>query len=1153
MKLTRLKILGFKTFVDPTDFLIEPGLTGVVGPNGCGKSNLVEALRWVMGENSYKSMRASGMDDVIFSGSGGRPSRNTAEVILSIDNDARRAPAAFNDTDLLEVSRKIEREAGSTYRINGKEVRARDIQLLFADAATGSRSHAMVRQGQIGEIIAAKPQARRRILEDAAGIAGLYSRRHEAELRLKAAEDNLLRLEDVLREIEQQAESLRRQAKQAQRYKAVSADLRRLEALALYLAHREAQEGVSAAERAQEADTRLVADRMTIQAAAAREQAVAASRMPALREAEAVAAAALQRLMLAREALDTEERRAKERMVDLERRSGELARDIERERQSVEDAAGTIARLVEEEAALRALSADDAARRAQAEAACTASTQQLALSEKAMAETQSLLADLSARQAAAGRAKVEAEARVQRLVGEAERVSREIAEIEARLGTDSDLSPLQEALEQAESVLRVNETRAEGLRSTLAAAREAEAAKRGPLAEAERRAQRLETEARTLAKVIAGSSGDLWPSIVEAIRVEKGYEVALGAALGDDLDASLEPSAPAHWQEIAPGSPDPALPDDVRSLSAVVEAPAAMRRRLNQVGIIERERGEHLRLLLKPGQRLVTREGDLWRWDGLTCAAEAPSPAAKRLAEKNRLADVERDAAQARSDAEVLRKDHDAAQADIRRIAQEETTALDAARSSRLALDGARQRLAAAEKRRSEVAARMSALAEADQRIARDRQEAEHQLSAAHAALSETAPSPELEARLNRERADVAENRAADTQARAGLQALLRETEMRASRLKSLADDRAAWAARQARAQSQIGEWQGRLAAIGAEKATLEEVPGQIILKRRALALEIEGAEAKRKEAADTLALAETGQGDSDRLAREALQALSEAREARARSEARLEAARDRLATLVRQIADALECQPSDLARLAGLELGSTLPDLEAVEAQLSTLKADRERLGAVNLRADEELTETEGKRDVLIGERDDLSEAIKRLRGAIQTLNKEGRERLLASFETVNTHFQTLFTTLFGGGTAELQLVEAEDPLESGLEIIAKPPGKKPQTMTLLSGGEQALTAIALIFAVFLTNPSPICVLDEVDAPLDDANVERYCDLLHDIVSRTDTRFVVITHNPVTMARMHRLFGVTMAERGVSQLVSVDLETAERVVAEAV
>jgi len=400
VKLTRLRLVGFKSFVEPTDFIIEPGLTGVVGPNGCGKSNLVEALRWVMGETSHKSMRASGMDDVIFAGSANRPSRNTAEVHLAIDNEERKAPAAFNDATQLDVSRRIEREEGSTYRINGREVRARDVQLLFADAATGARSPALVRQGQISEIIAAKPQARRRILEDAAGIAGLHARRHEAELRLKAADDNLLRVEDVLRELEVQVDSLKKQGRQASRYKNISAEIRRLEALVYAIGHAEAREQVAAAERQAAEDLKAVADAQAEQANAATAQAVAAHALPALREGEAAAAAALQRLNHARNELEAEERRARERLAELERHLAELERDIARQTAAQADAAATIARLKAESEELSQRDGGSAEAKAEAEARLRGAEDELSVVEAELAQLQAQVSDVNARQAA---------------------------------------------------------------------------------------------------------------------------------------------------------------------------------------------------------------------------------------------------------------------------------------------------------------------------------------------------------------------------------------------------------------------------------------------------------------------------------------------------------------------------------------------------------------------------------------------------------------------------------------------------------------------------------------------------------------------------------------------------------------------------------
>jgi chromosome segregation protein len=1148
MKLTRLRIVGFKTFVEPTDFLIEPGLTGVVGPNGCGKSNLVEALRWVMGESSHKNMRATGMDDVIFSGSATRPARNSAEVMLTIDNTERTAPAAVNDAETLEVSRKIEREEGSTYRINGREVRARDVQILFADAATGARSPALVRQGQISEIINAKPQSRRRILEDAAGIAGLHARRHEAELRLKAAEDNLLRVEDVLREIETQVESLKKQGRQASRYKNLSAEIRRLEALGYAIGYADAQTAAANAERQAAEDLKSAADRAEEQTRAATAQAIAAHALPGLREAEAIAAAALQRLTHARSELEAEERRAQQRLSELERHIADLDRDIAREAAQGSDAETTIARLKDEEAELAASMEGDEDARAEAEERLRAVEGELAEAEAALSALQAQVSDLNARRAALERSVRDETERAIRFRGERARVEGDLAALDATLGDGPSLDDLREETAGTEAAFQEAEDAVTAARAVLAGAREAETRSRQPLADAERKAQRLETEARTLAKLFASAASDLWPPALDQISVQKGFEAALGAALGEDLDASTNTSAPAHWAETGDGAGDPALPEGVTALADVVEAPPALLRRLRQIGIVEKVDGERLRGLLQPGQRLVSRAGDLWRWDGYTTAAEAPSAAARRLAEKNRLGDLERDAAAARAEAEQMRREAEAALTAVRTASAAENLAIDRARQARHALDGVRGRLAAAERRESDLASRRSALQEGLARLAGSEAEAEDRVEAARGALEDLAPAPDLDQRLLGERARVAEHRAAAAEARAARQALVHEAELRRRRLEAIANDVRSWTDRAARATAAAGDLAQRLERARAEHEGLIEAPDTYLLRRRRLLGEIESAEAKRKEAADRLADGETALAEADRSARAAAEALSAAREARAGSQARHEASLQRVSEITRAIADALDITPAGLAELAGLKDGALLPPAHEIENRLASLKGDRERLGAVNLRAEEELGELDAKYTGIVTERDDLVEAIKRLRQAIGSLNREGRERLLAAFEVVNGHFQSLFTTLFGGGTAELTLVDSDDPLEAGLEILARPPGKKPQSMTLLSGGEQALTATALIFAVFLTNPSPICVLDEVDAPLDDANVERYCDLLDEMSRQTETRFVVITHNPITMARMNRLFGVTMGERGISQLVSVDLEAAERI-----
>src|SRR5437763_664875 len=546
MKLNKLRLLGFKSFVEPTDFQIEHGLTGVVGPNGCGKSNLVEALRWVMGETSHKSLRASGMDDVIFNGTNNRPARNNAEVTLFLDNSDRSAPAQFNEEETLEVARPIEREKGSNYRLNGREVRARDVQLLFADASTGARSPALVHQGRIGEIIQAKPEQRRRVLEEAAGVAGLHARRHEGELRLKAAETNLNRLEDVIGQLAQQIDALKRQARQAVKYKQVSADVRKAEATLFHLRWVAANAEVAEAGHAKDLSIRRVADATGAQAEASTRQANAAADLPPLREEEARAGAALQRLVMARDQLDREEARVNERIVELDRRLVQLVADVAREQRQQAEA---------EAAALRAEAAHSGAR---------------------------------------------------------------------------------QALDVA----------------------------RAPLAEAERRVGRLEAEAKALAKLIDVEAKKLWPPAIDLLTVEKGYEAALGAALGDDLEAPVDPASPIRWAGAAADN-DPALPNAADPLSRHVTAPPELARRLAQIGVVDRALGASLVTQLKPGQRLVSPEGDLWRWDGFAAASNAPTAAARRLAAKNRLADLDSELTHARTDAEGKRRVLDAAEAEL--------------------------------------------------------------------------------------------------------------------------------------------------------------------------------------------------------------------------------------------------------------------------------------------------------------------------------------------------------------------------------------------------------------------------------------------------------------------------------------------------------
>jgi chromosome segregation protein len=604
-----------------------------------------------------------------------------------------------------------------------------------------------------------------------------------------------------------------------------------------------------------------------------------------------------------------------------------------------------------------------------------------------------------------------------------------------------------------------------------------------------------------------------------------------------------------HWGGAAVDPADPALPQGIEALSGfITAAPDAMVRRLKQIGVVARADGARLAGALKPGQRLVSQEGDLWRWDGYTVAAHAPTGAARRLAGRNRLYDIEAELRVMRADLYIRRESATIAEAEVEATREAQNAARTRWRDLQREAEAARERHAAAEREINRVASRRSALTEAQARLTAAMAEAEAACAAAAEAREALPPTAAVEARLNDARTKVAEDRERLAHVRAEAQALTRELELAQRRLAAIETEAAEWRRRRDGAASQIATIETRLDETKTEHEGLLETPEVFDTKRQRLLNEISVAEAARREAAERLAAGETHLAAADQAARAALESMSMAREASARAEERHQAVRRRLVDLATEIREILEAEPETLAGLAGFDAGTPLPAVGEIEAELEKLKRDRERLGAVNLQAEEQLREVEAQHGTLVAERDDLVEAIKRLRQGIQSLNREARERLIGSFEVVNAHFQNLFTDLFGGGTAELQLIEHEDPLEAGLEILAKPPGKKPATLSLLSGGEQALTAMALIFAVFLTNPSPICVLDEVDAPLDDHNVDRFCDLLDQMSKSTETRFIIITHNPITMARMNRLFGVTMAERGVSQLVSVDLEAAVKI-----
>ncbi len=1146
MKINRLRLLGFKSFVEPTDLVIEAGLTGVVGPNGCGKSNLLEALRWVMGETSHKSMRAAAMDDVIFSGTNNRPARNAAEVTIFLDNAERLAPAEFNHHDVIEITRRIEREAGSAYRINGKESRARDVKILFEDAATGARSPALVRQGQISEIVNAKPELRRRVLEDAAGIAGLHSRRHEAELRLRAAENNLARLGDIMGGLASQIESLKRQARQARRYKEISGDIRKTEALVFHLSWAEAQALVDQEERNLTDATARLGVATEGESRALRTEAELAEHLPPLREAESGKAAALGRLKIEHEAFEKEAERARLRTEELKSRQAHLEKDIARETHAISEARDVLARLDGELKRLAEAEAGSAAAEERAAAELTELETKLEAAEASLADITHRAAEQRARRRSLEAAVAERREAITRLERQAAALEAQIREIQGRA---PDVVELQATTERGQ-LLTDRSARLErdihAAEERVTAAAEAAAAHRNEAASARLLLSNLRTERDTLAKLLIPVRDDDLPPIVDAVSVTPGYEAALGAALGEDLTAPVADDAPVHWRLLHIETTDPALPPGVEPLSRYVDAPPELQRRLSQIGVVAQEDGPAIQKHLASGQRLVSVEGDLWRWDGYVAASGGATLAAQRLAERNRMAEIEEREIAVRSAASSL-LDAETAAVNAHAAAQNEERLLRAEwRKTQAELGETRDRLTVIERQARETEAKLAAAAEAKERLSAEFAEAHARLAETEAARDAEAKAENLEPVANAAHEAAQAARRAAGEARGRLQALRRERQLSAERQASCRTDHGRWTARQQGAEQQIKSLEERLTETRGELETLADLPARIAERRSALLSAISAAESDRQAAADKLALADSALREAVQALRAAHAEVAQEREGRARVEARLEGARVRRQDEARRIRETFEVAPESCLALAGLETGAALPALADIDRQLQRLKADRERLGGVNLQADEELTVLIAQLTSMETETADIEQAVAKLRAAIGQLNREGKKRLEDAFVTVNGHFQRLFTTLFGGGEARLEMVESEeDPLEGGLEIIAKPPGKKPATLSLLSGGEQTLTALSLIFAVFLTNPSPICVLDEVDAPLDDANVDRFCTLMEKMATETDTRFLVITHHPMTMARMNRLFGVTMAERGISQLVSVDLETA--------
>jgi len=1132
MRIARVKLTGFKSFVDPVELRILPGLTGIVGPNGCGKSNLLEAIRWAMGEGSPKSLRGAAMDDVIFAGTATRPQRQFAEVSILAERGA-----ADGSGDDIEVVRRIERGAGSAYRINGRDARARDAQLIFADAATGAHSPALVSQGRIGAVIAAKPAERRAMLEEAAGIAGLHVRRREAEIRLKATEANLARVGELLGDMDARIAALRRQARSAERYRTLSGEIRTAEARLIFarwrdaaaaadVARAEAKAADEAVRAANEAQTGVAAWVREATAQLARLRTTAQGARDAASDARhKLATAHADRATLdARIAALTEQRTR----LDADRaREGDLARD----------AGDALARLAQEDKALAARVADAKAERPDLVAALDRAERDARAADVALAQALAAQARHDAERRVADAALAAARLVLTRAVGDRDRLRAELA----RLPTRDAAHAASDAAAQARMAAETAMTRAvadlAANEAARAAATEAVSASETELATVRARLAALESEAVSLAEPPGSGS-----TALDRVTVAPGYEAALAAALSDDLGADIgSASSSARRWAGAGATGDPKLVAGP-ALANHVSAPPELARRLAQIGVVDVDDGQPLAV----GQRIVTRDGRMRRWDGFI-AEGVGGAASETLKRRNRFAALETMLPGARGDRDkaqaavaTARDAQKAIETDLATARRAREAADSALRSALRAEDAARAEAERTVQRHDDIAARLA--------------DSDAQLSAANDAVSaaENArvalPEAEGDDTVLLERA-AATCRTQTAQLRSDLAARDAALKSDEARIVAARAEAEGWRSRSGAAGKRVADMAKRAAALDAEAEALTDAPDSLARTIRTLERET----AALAEASDAAIVAEREaegvlrmrEGDAARAA----ETLAAARETRAGAQARAEDQELRRVEMGRVSGERFECPPPLLPERQGFapeNVGATSDE----SARLERLTLDRERLGPVNLVAESELAEIESVRAESACEHNELTEATHRLRGSIGSLNREGRAKLRAAFETVDGHFRVLFKTLFNGGEARLEMIDSDDPLDAGLEILAQPPGKKLTSLSLLSGGEQALTAVALIFGLFLTNPAPLCVLDEVDAPLDDANVERFCDLLDAMAKDTATRYLIVTHNAVTMARMHRLYGVTMVEQGISRLVSVDLGGAQELLA---
>ena len=1139
MKFKSIRISGFKSFLESTEIPIDNGLTGIVGPNGCGKSNIVEAMKWVMGENSARQMRGDGMDDIIFSGTNERPARNFAEVSIKLDNTEKKAPSNFNHFDEIEISRKIEREKGSIYRVNGKQVRSRDIQLIFADNGTGARSSGIVSQGRISQIIDSSPENRRVILEEAANIKGLHSRRHEAELKLNGATDNLSRLLDIEQTYNEQLVELEKQARKASRYRSVGERLRKAESTLFIKLLNSSETDLKNFKNELEIATDRVNQAQLDVSKNTKSKLVAFDKIPELKKIEAEKAAFLQSLNINKIRLEEEKSSANKTLDNIFNQISQIEIDIEREEEIKEDSKKSLLNLEDEEKKLK--------------------TESKAFEGK-IDQAISLVKELKKKSDEADQDLSSINSKIYSINSNKENIEKRITDLKEKIKKSEFQIPQFNILEEEKSfkenkakIIKGRKLLEEKNKLLLTKKNEYEAIKKilndlnKAKTEADYKVNITKAELNSLSSLL-GHDTSSKETLENSIDSFASLEKSIGSILGETLLAPVlsnldTPKNTPFWRKNLKGIIETKLPDGVKPIIKNIKNNSILDLALLGVGIVDNEEiAFKLQDKLSFGQALTTVEGGLWRWDGFVQPPQVQNSYSERLQNIAKLRSLEKEFPNLENRQKSIQSNIDKNESYINVIEK-----------NILELESQIYDLIEANNNLNLLNTKIESKIGSSKILVKEHQNiidlSNKELNLLNKELINSSNLPLLltEELKIRNIADQCRNSLTD--AMAAEQQVRNHESYQSRNLLQIKNQKNNWKKREDEAIARLLTLQNRQKSLSEEKQKLMNLPDNFKKREDELNLEINKASHLRNKAADNLVEAETNLNELEKLEKLSEQNMSSLREEMIKIEAKLNLSKSQVKNIEERVWEKLRINTDQLYEIANLDKNDEIDiSIDALEKTVHRLINERDSIGAVNLRAEEEMKEMRDKIKTMSDERIDLEQAIDKLKTGIFELNKEGRQRLKESFEEVNKNFKNLFQKLFGGGNAELKLIGNEDPLHAGLEVLASPPGKKMQLLSLLSGGEQALTAISLIFSVFLCNPAPICILDEVDAPLDDSNVGRFCNLLEKIVEETDTYFMVVTHHRLTMAKMDRLFGVTMEQKGISRLVAVNLEQANRI-----